>query len=367
MMSQSIKRTISTSLGILGWHGVLLLLLIISSFKIFHLEYERPLEQEIAACPCTMGVIYSTTMFLVPSLVAYIIACFAYFRQDDGSVPWSALKKFYEMVRSCDFLEESTGFYSHTELCNFCRQVERDWTLVKIAVSAVLSLLYPLVWIILSLLQAHYYVCAQVGPSPMIVTSFCNVTIEEDYYKDYALAGIRSKVIGGILFACLLFCAGLFVVLHGEIENYLKKYDESSDDGSAKKLAVYVTFLPEHSSGATDAAGAAASRHSGAPTIASGPGAPEPKSQSRMKQDPNGKEKGIQIHLTGKLVSVLQGSIRNDAWQGVDIRCTQQEERRSLPGCFPFRSPSRAKLLSDVQRKHGYESLREVAVKSTRS
>lgn len=281
-MTRSVKRVISTSLGILGWHGVLLFLLVISLFKIFHWEHERPLEQEIAACPCTLGAIYSNIMFLLPSLAAYMIACFAYFRQDDGSVPWSALKKFYEMVRSCDFLEESTDFDFHVEVCNFCHQVERDWTLVKIAVSAVLSSLYPLVWITLSLLQAHYYVCAQVGPSPIIVTSFCNVTIGEDYSKEYALAEIRSKVIGGILFACMLFFAGLFVILHGEIENYLKKIEKSSDDDeSTGKLAVCVTVLPDHSQGATDVSGAATSRRSSAPIIPSGPGAPGFKCQVR--------------------------------------------------------------------------------------
>ena len=271
-MPSSVKLALSTLIGILGWHGVFLLILIIS-FKIFHLG------QDSTVCPCTWPVAFSTIMFLVPSLTSYMIAFFAYFRQDSGSVPWRALKTFYEFKRSCDFFNGCTDFDFHAELCLHCRRVKHDWTLVKIAVSAVFSLLYPLVWLIFTFLQANYYECAEVGPSSKILSSYCNVTIGDipkDYDKNYALAGIRSKVIGGVLFVCMLFVVGLFVILYGEIENYMKKIDVSPPE-SDTVLAVHVTVMSDRSSGAVESS--AVSRRNSVQSVTSAKGSIEAGSQ----------------------------------------------------------------------------------------
>lgn len=353
-MPSSVKLALSTLIGILGWHGVFLLILIIS-FKIFHLG------QDSTVCPCTWPVAFSTIMFLVPSLTSYMIAFFAYFRQDSGSVPWRALKTFYEFKRSCDFFNGCTDFDFHAELCLHCRRVKHDWTLVKIAVSAVFSLLYPLVWLIFTFLQANYYECAEVGPSSKILSSYCNVTIGDipkDYDKNYALAGIRSKVIGGVLFVCMLFVVGLFVILYGEIENYMKKIDVSPPE-SDTVLAVHVTVMSDRSSGAVESS--AVSRRNSVQSVTSAKGSIEAGSQSTNKLHQVDENKGIYIHLSDKFATALQGSLQDGAWQGVDIRCSQQEEYRSLQGSYiPFRSPTRTRLLQEARGVHSYESLHEV-------
>ena len=245
-MAQTIKLTLSTLLGILGWHGVFLLFLIIS-FKLFLVD------QDSTVCPCTWYVAYSTLMFVIPSLTSYMIAFFAYFRQDDDSVPWKALRKLYEFKYACPFYDQRTDWNSHTEHCIPCEQVKRDWSLVKIAVSAIFSLFYPLVWLSLSFLQAYYYVCAGVGPPRASLVASCDVKIDDvpkDYHKDYGLAVIRSKVIGGVLFISTLFLLGVFVIIYGEIENYLKKVDLSPNERGAN-LQVHVSILPGRSSGAS--------------------------------------------------------------------------------------------------------------------
>ena len=152
-----------------------------------------------------------------------------------------------------EILQERTDWNSHAEHCIRWRQLKRDWSLVKIAVSTIFSLLYPLVWLSLSFLQAYYYVCAEVGPPWASLVAYCDVKIDDvpkDYAKDYGLAVIRSKVIGGVLFISTLFLLGVFVIIYGEIENYLKKVDLSPDERGAK-LQVHVSILPGRSSGAS--------------------------------------------------------------------------------------------------------------------
>lgn len=249
-MAQTVKLALSTLIGMLGWHGVFLLFLIVS-FKLFLAE------QGSAVCPCTWNVAYSTLMFLIPSLISYVIAVFAYFRQDDDSVPWKALRRLYVFKCACHLYDERADWDFHAEHCITCQQLKRDWGLVKIAVSAVLSLLYPAIWLSLSFLQAYYYVCAYVGPLSSSLTSYCDVKIDDvpkDYDKEYGLAVIRSKVIGGVFFISALFCLSVFVVIYGEIENYLKKVDSSPSENSSN-LQVHISILPGRSSGTVESVG----------------------------------------------------------------------------------------------------------------
>ena len=249
-MAQTVKLALSTLLGMLGWHGVFLLFLIVS-FKLFLAE------QDSTVCPCTWNVAYSTLMFLIPSLISYMIAVFAYFRQNDDSVPWRALRRLYVFKGACHMYDERTDWDFHAEHCISCKHLNRDWSLVKIGVSAVLSLLYPAVWLSLSFLQAYYYVCAYVGPLRSSLTTYCDVKFDDvpkDYHKEHGLAVIRSKVIGGVLFISTLFCLSVFVIIYGEINHFLKKADFPSS-GNSSQLQVGISIQPRHSSGTTESAG----------------------------------------------------------------------------------------------------------------
>jgi len=243
-------QTVKVALSMLGWHGVFLLFLIVS-FKLFLAE------QDSTVCPCTWNVVYSTLMFVIPSLISYLIAVFAYFRQDDDSAPWKALRRLYVFKGACHLYDERRDWNFHAEHCIFCKQLNRDWNLVKIGVSAVLSLLYPTVWLSLSFLQAYYYVCANVGPLNSSLTTYCDVEIHDvpkDYDKQHGLAVIRSKVIGGVLFIGALFCLSVFVIMYGEIEHYLKKIDFCSNDNSSP-LQIDISIQPRRSSGTIESAG----------------------------------------------------------------------------------------------------------------
>lgn len=254
MARSTVKLAFSTLLGILGWHGVFLLFLIIA-LKLFLWE---PYQESNSSCPCTWNVAYGTIMFLFPSLTSYTMAVFAYFRQDSNSAPWKVLKKFYVIKYSCPYYDERTEWDFHADHCIQCRQLRRDWSLVKIAVSAVFSLLYPLVWLSLSFLQTAYYVCAHVGPRSDIVQNVCDVTIlkPDDYNMAYGLAAIRSKTIGSILFVCTLFFVGVFVILYGEMKSYLsKKFDwNPSGKGASNNLQVQVSIQPGPTSGSAETA-----------------------------------------------------------------------------------------------------------------
>ena len=248
-MPQTVKLALSTLLGMLGWHGVFLLFLIVS-FKLFLAE------QDSTVCPCTWNVTYSILMFVIPSLASYVIAVFGYFRQDDDSVPWKALRRLYVFKAACQLYDERTHWDFHAEHCISCKQLNRDWSLVKIGVSVVFSLLYPAVWLSLSFLQAYYYVCANVGPTRSSLITYCDAQIEdvpEDYDKEYGLAVIRSKVIGGVLFISALFCLSVFVIIYGEIEHFLKKVDFCPSDRS--HLQVDISILPRRSSGTIESVG----------------------------------------------------------------------------------------------------------------
>ena len=173
-------------------------------------------------------------MFLIPSLILYMIAVFGYFRQDNASVPWKPMKKLYELK-----------FAS----VNYDEQVRRNWSLLKIALSAIFSLLYPLVWLSLSFLQTNYYVCADVGPRATTVQQYCDASDQwvdlEKYEKRYALAVIRSKAIGSVLFVVTLLFLGLFLILYGEIGNHLRKIESSRGlPKNAHPLQVHVAVLP---------------------------------------------------------------------------------------------------------------------------
>ena len=252
-MAQTVRLTLSTLVDILGWHGSFLLLLIVS-FKLFLEEEFTRVSQLGPTCPCTWSVGYGTIMFFFPSMASYMIAVFAYFRQDNDSVPWKPMKRLFELKSACNFYDRRTDWNSHAEHCIRCLQIKRDWSLLKIALSAIFSLLYPLVWLSLSFLQAYYYVCANVGPSSSTLMTYCDVKsddIPKDYDKDYGLAVVRSKVIGGVLFVSTLLVLCLFLILYGEIENHLKKVD-SYRSGSKRNgpLQVHVSVLPgDRSSG----------------------------------------------------------------------------------------------------------------------
>ena len=254
-MAQTAKLAFSTLIGILGWHGVFLLFLIVA-FKLFLWE------QDEFACPCDWSMVYGTIMFLFPSLTSYMIAFFAYFRQDNDSAPWKVLKKLYVLKFACYYYDERTEWNFHAKHCIHCRKLKRDWSLVKIAVSAVFSFLYPFVWLSLSFLQASYYVCVQVGPNTDMVQNVCDVKVlkPDDYKKTYGLAVIRSKAIGSIIFVSTLFFIGVFVILYGEIQSYLSKRYDWKPSGNGANLQVQISVRAHRSSGSVGSASSHSNR-----------------------------------------------------------------------------------------------------------
>ena len=98
-------------------------------------------------CPCDWHMVFSSIMFLCPSILNFIVAFFAYFRQDDDTTPWKVFKKFYEVKFACHQFDEITVWESHAEYCIRCKLMKRDWSLAKIALSAIFSLFYPLIWL----------------------------------------------------------------------------------------------------------------------------------------------------------------------------------------------------------------------------
>lgn len=357
MAQSTVKLAFSTLLGILGWHGVFLLFLIIA-LKLFLWE---PYQESNISCPCTWNVAYGTIMFLFPSLTSYTMAVFAYFRQDSNSAPWMVLKKFYVIKYSCPYYDERTEWDFHADHCIKCRQLRRDWSLVKIAVSAVFSLLYPLVWLSLSFLQTAYYVCAHVGPRSDILQNVCDVTIlkPDDYNMAYGLAAIRSRTIGSILFVCTLFFVGVFVILYGEMKSYLsKKFDwDPSGKGASNNLQVQVSIQPGPTSGSAETASLHSNRDTpvAMDSAAAENGRPSP-------QAVNCGNRAITINLSNVFAETLQGCLQDGAWQGIDICCTQQEESGSRHGSYtPFRQlPRSARIQQQQAGQPGYESLPSV-------
>lgn len=338
-MAQAMKMAFFTLAGILGWHGIFLLLLIVS-FKLFLEGNGGP--QEGFTCPCNWPVGYGTIMLLFPSLIIFLVAFFAYFRQDNDSVPWKAVKKLYELKCACDLYDRRADWDFHAEHCIRCMLRRRDWTLVKVALSAIFSLLYPLVWLSLSFLQTFYYVCAHVGPNYDTLINYCDVKdadIPKNYQKNLVLAAIRSKVMGGVLFVSTLLLLGVFVIVYGEIKSYLKKKGDSSQtgpNGRAGNLKVHVSVLPSRSSGTSDSAGLHGNRESPFAAVESG--------GQRTNQDQPQLHDGnrtVRISLSDEFTTALQSCVQEGAWQGVDISCSQKEESTSLQGSniqFPERS-----------------------------
>lgn len=353
-MSQTVKLTLSTLLRILGRHGVFLVILIVA-FKLFLLEAAN------YDCPCDWSVGYGTIVFVFPSLTSYAVAFFAYFRDDDNSVPWKVLKKFYELKFACHQYDERTYWDSHAEFCIRCRILKRDWPLVKIAVTAVLSFLYPLVWLSLSFLQGHYYVCTKVGPSRETLEGFCSVKVQkpDEYDQAYGLAVIRAKSIGTVMFVCTLFFVGLFFIFYGELENYLlKKYDWPSTESGAN-LQVLVSVLPGRSPGSETSVSSHGNRETSVTSIPEGA---EMGVQFSDHQPVADGSKAIRINLSHTFVETLQGCIQDGVWEGIEVRCTQQEEGRSRQeSIIPFRLPSRVRRQQQRTGEHTYESLPQLS------
>lgn len=68
--------------------------------------------------------------------------------------------------------------------------------------------------------------------------------------------------------------------------------------------------------------------------------------------------KAICISFSDKFAAALRGSLQDGTWQGIDIRCSQQEEYRNLQGAYaPLRSPSHLRLQQQARGEHSYESL----------
>ncbi|KAJ7389617.1 hypothetical protein OS493_029956 [Desmophyllum pertusum] len=72
--------------------------------------------------------------------------------------------------------------------------------------------------------------------------------------------------------------------------------------------------------------------------------------QSTNQQQAVDGNKVIHINLSDKFAAALQGSPQDGAWQGIDIRCSQQDENRSQQGSYaPFRPPSRMRLEQEAR------------------
>ena len=71
--------------------------------------------------------------------------------------------------------------------------------------------------------------------------------------------------------------------------------------------------------------------------------------------------KSIRINLSDEFTTALRGCFQDGAWQGIDIRCSQQEEYRSLQGSYvPARTRSPAGSLHQrVQPDHSYDSVHQ--------
>ena len=245
-MARTIQVSLSTLQEILGWNGAFLLLVIVS-FKLFLAG------QAAFTCPCNWNVAYATLMFLLPAFSIFTLACFTYFRQDNDSVPWKVLRKFYKKMCACNFYDETTDWDFHADHCIRCKPRKRDWSLVKVALSVVFSLLYPLAWLSISFLQATYYACARVGPEPNGILGYCDFDILDIavYRKSYTQAANRSMLIGCIVFAVALFLLAVFLIVYGEIANYLRKVD-SLFDVSGTQLQITVSAQPNRTSRTAD-------------------------------------------------------------------------------------------------------------------
>lgn len=75
----------------------------------------------------------------------------------------------------------------------------------------------------------NYYVCVYVGLCVLMVINYCDFIDQwidlEKYEKKYVLVFICLKVIGSVFFVVMLFFFGLFLILYGEIVNYLRKIE----------------------------------------------------------------------------------------------------------------------------------------------
>lgn len=72
--------------------------------------------------------------------------------------------------------------------------------------------------------------------------------------------------------------------------------------------------------------------------------------------------KSIRINLSDEFAAALRGCFQDGAWQGIDVRCSQQEEYRSLQGSYvPARSQSPAGSLHQrvPAHEHSYDSVPE--------
>ncbi|KAJ7389616.1 hypothetical protein OS493_029955 [Desmophyllum pertusum] len=224
---------------------------------------------------------------------------FAYFRRDDDNVPWKAMKKLYELKYACNFYNRRTDWDLHAEHCIRCQKLKADWTLV--------------------------------GPSSSTLITYCDVKDEDvppNYEKDYFLAVVRSKVIGGVLFVGMLFFAGVLVILCGEIESRFEKGRRVSK-WFPEELTISKSMFPfcravhpGHWNLQVTKATEILARlpQMQVKTVEAG-------SQSTPQQQMVGGNKSIHINLSDEFAAALKGSFQDSAWQGIDIRCSQQEER----------------------------------------
>ena len=68
--------------------------------------------------------------------------------------------------------------------------------------------------------------------------------------------------------------------------------------------------------------------------------------------------RAICVNFSDAFVAALRGNLQGGTWQGIDIRCSQQEEQRSLQGAFAtFHLPPHLRSQQQARREHTYESL----------
>ena len=299
-MARTAKLSLSTLLDILGWNGTFLLALIVF-FKIF-------LDKEIDECPCEGNVAYGTVMLLLPAVSTFLLAVFVYYRQDDDAVPWCIFKTFYMLRRPCTFYDGSTSWELHSTQCIYCIQYDRDWINMKLVLSIVFSVLYPLLWLSLGFLHGNYYTCAKVGPYPEFL-DYCDMSLDaNDYQKTFTLATTLSLRIGALLFVGTFFFVAIFVVLYGELANYVKNAVQST---AIPELQVQVNLQPAPTSGE-------ASHHGNE----EGPISTQAISASTAQVD---SKKAVRIELTGEFCSALQDYFEDGSWSGIGVNCSRTE------------------------------------------
>lgn len=182
---------------------------------LFVFGLEQIFEKGIFKCPATNYGVYGNLFMFGPAVCLFNLTLLLH-------------NTFWDVITGCR--------HAH---------FNRRWVCKNVARVTFQAILPAGVWIVMSLIQTHYYVCAKLGPKEVALKKAYDADSTEEIENKYAKAEAESQILAWFLFDSLIIIASLvvcarrccFLQAEGSLPN-IHDYEKIEADAAVSEFKV---------------------------------------------------------------------------------------------------------------------------------